>query len=251
MLHSPLFEEQLRSHLQSRPILRLLRSYLVVLSLMLIISWPNNPLSHYLQFSGRPATFQFVFLILFLFAFILSILPRSIQDQGAYSLIEWISYTPVGVCAAYIGRFAFSTCYVLFLIALPSPLIIIAATATGVPPRRVAAACVVLLVFCLNFRTFLLMLQLILMRRPIIRVLTAGLILLFLLFLSVRLAPIIHPVLVIQGILSGTDQISLLNYEREFTWTATVLIYGLSLGICIVISITAMKIFKSRLGKPE
>ena len=251
MLHNPLFEEQFRLHFQSRTVLRLLRTYVVLLAIMLIISWPGNPLSHYLKFDTKPGTFQFIFLMLFLFGFILTILPVSTQDQGIYSLTEWITYTPIGIAPAYLGRFLFSLFYVVFLLLLSLPLVVIGATVSGFPPVRVLSVCVVFIVFCMFFRTLILALLLLMDRRPLLRAFCFGLALLFFLFLCIRVAPALHPVLIIQGILSGSRQIELLNFRKPFSWTGGVLFYSVATGINIMGSIAFMSIVKRRSGRRQ
>ena len=58
-----------------------------------------------------------------------------------------------------------------------------------------------------------------------------------------------HLHLIIQGILSGTDQISLLDYQRDFLWTNGILVYSVGTGANVITSIIAMVILKKKVGE--
>ena len=232
-----LFEEQIRIHFEDRKILRMYRFYLIILSLSVLVTWPSNSISYYLQFNSRPFTLPFTFMLMFILAFILAMAPEYDRGRGRNSLADWILYTPIHTFAAYSGRFLFFVAHSLFLLILPAPLLFASATASGLKVPNLFAAISVVMVFCVFFKALVSALQLVLYKRVFLRAVIVIASFIFAVLLSIKIYPPANPFLAVQPLLSGTGPTLSLDQRLNFPWTTTLVVYGAATVVVALISV--------------
>lgn len=228
MLAGPLFQQQIRTHLLDRTKARLYRAYVVVLAVIVFLAWPSYSISYYLQFSSKPITLPLTILVMFVFSYILALVPDYSDEHPQSNLTDWIFYTPVRVLTAFGGSLLFSIVHVVFILGLPAPLLVAAAAASGVTAKTVLSACAVTFIFSLFSKQLILMLKLISEKRFIIRTLVFGCFLVFAVLLSVRFYPDANPLLAVQSALAGTDEVE---------WHRFVRLYGIGTGAVAIVSV--------------
>ncbi len=234
----------MRNFFAERSSLRLFRVYVSVMTAAVLVSWPSNPVSYYIQFSSKPITLPLSFMVMFFFTFFLSLMPEFSDHRGKHTITDWLHYTPVSVITVFSGYFLYSMVHVAFLLALVAPLLIAAAAASGLAADAVASSCLIVFVYSLFFKQLLHMLTLLFETRPFVRTLIFGAILVFSILLSVRLLPVANPVLAAQSVIANIERTGGLDELFVAAWQDTVILYAVGIAAVSLVSILRLGIVR-------
>jgi hypothetical protein len=223
---------------------RLYRVYVMVVSVGVLISWPSNPVSYYIQFSSKPITLPLSFMVTFIFTYFLSLIPEFSDKRGKNTITDWVYYTPVSIATVFLGYFLYSIAHVGFLLALVAPLLIIAAAASGVATTTMASACLIVFAYSLFSKQFLHMLTLIFEERPFLRVVIFGLGIIFSILLSLRLFPVANPIVAAQSALIGIEAAMSADGPGFVAWQKTVMVYAVGTAAVSVVSVLRLGLLR-------
>lgn len=238
----------MRSFFVERSSRRLYRVYVVVALAGVLISWPSNPVSYYIQFSSKPITFPLTYMVTFIFTYVLSLVPEFSDQRGTNTITEWVFYTPVPIATVFLGYFLYSIAHVGFLLALVAPLLIVAAAASGVATSTMAAACLVVFVYSLFSKQLLHMLTLIFEERPFLRVFIFGVGIFFTILLSLRLFPVANPIVAAQAVLVGVEAAMSAEGPGFVAWQETVMVYAAGSAAVSVVSVLRLALLRREAG---
>ena len=212
-MYSHVFADAMETHFKDDSMLRGYRIYLGVLAASILLWWPMNHFSFFLQFGGRPATFSFaVFVALAGMVYFAFRNPHS-QTKGATGAEGWMRYGGLGPFGFFTGSMLFMLFHTVFLAALSLPLILASLAVSGADLRTCADAGAIIVLFSLTMRICHRTLLAAFPGHGGLRFLIISVVLLFFLLFSVRWLPFLNPIISVQSTVAGAGSSSLISPE--------------------------------------
>jgi len=199
---NPLVEEAVTHRIFGGPAAALLAAHLLLLTAVILLSWPRPAPAETLLLGVTPRTYRSALLLAFLsLAFINAFLdtPR-LRGRGGYSHGQWLRLSPVGLASFFGGKLTAMLMQTVLLTAVTLPLLTAAAAVSGAGLTDVSMAGAAILLFTFTYRVMGFSLALAFENRPLVLAILDTAILLAVLFGSAAVAPASNPIVVLAGI---------------------------------------------------
>ena len=217
-MRNPIIEESSEVFLRRPQYVRLHIGVVGVIILFTILLWPSRGFMVFFRSETVPAVFQAVVIFQLLLAAGVSLyigLDRLAEAQ-IIKYSEWIERTALPIRVLAIGKLSSALLHSLLIVGLGVPMVVVSAGPAGIPPGAVASSEVVVLFTAIVCRMAGLLISHIGETRYFTRV-TGGWIFLALLFVAtVRIAPVLNPVVSVIAQHSETSALMVPGMEITF-----------------------------------
>jgi len=151
-MKNPLFEEQLRVGFISSYMVRLHLAGLGIITLIIFLFYPGKDISYFLARSVKPEMFNIALYSVIVFLIYLTIKTAifSIQDTKVISMKDWFVYTKLKESTYFWGRISYGLFYTFFIVIIFVPLLLLAASVSGLGPYNILALLLFVYLFLLN-----------------------------------------------------------------------------------------------------
>ncbi len=202
-MRNPLISESLHDAFVSTGAHKLYRIYMVTMTLLTLAWWPAEHIEYFLQFNTRPSTFLFAVYGVLFFSVYFAIKLSIASGTYSHDPESWFRHTRIRIVTFTSGKIIFALFHSLFLIAIALPILVASAGISGIGLRSMFLSIAVIVVFSFLTRMFGLTIATVAEHRVWPKILSVLLFFLFFLHFSIRLAPLLNPVLGIQSILGS------------------------------------------------
>jgi hypothetical protein len=250
-MFSVIFASAIESHFSDVTFRRSYTAYIVTLAVTILLWWPANHFSYFVQFNARPSTLFFAVLVLLGFAlyFAIRVPARTAQKHaGAYSAEQWMKYGNATPMMLFLGTSLFSLVRTTILIATGLPFVAASLAVSGTGVTATAVALAIVACFAITIDMVVRALYAALPERPLIRFLILALVLLFFFLLNVRSAPHLNPMVALQSIVSGSGSTTLIagEYGTIGFRNRAIGSFAISTIICTLLYAASLYLFRFR-----
>ncbi len=212
-MFSLVFAESIQTHFSGKATMRAYRVYLATIALVILLWWPVNHWSYFIQFGSRPATFALALFTSFGGMLYFALRNPRADSRVASDAERWIRHAGIAPLAFYAGTMLFSLFYLLFLAALSFPLVLTSLAVSGADLSTCLTAGLIAAMFAFTIRVCHQTTLVALPNRGGVRFLIVAAVLLFFFLFSVRGMPYANPVISLQSIIAGENASSLVSPE--------------------------------------
>ncbi|MBB6478500.1 hypothetical protein [Spirochaeta isovalerica] len=138
---NPLFEEQIKAGFINFLMFRLHLAGLAVITFLVFLFYPSQPVSYFLARSVKPEMFNIALYTILTFISYLTIKSAvsNIQNTKIISMDDWFLYTGITAGTFLAGRLSYGLFYSLFLNLLFMPILMVAGSVSAISPANLGA----------------------------------------------------------------------------------------------------------------
>ncbi|MBN2658748.1 MAG: hypothetical protein JXR86_16955 [Spirochaetales bacterium] len=152
---NPLFEEQMKAGFMNFFMFRLHLAGLAVLTFLVFLFYPSQPVSYFLARSVKPEMFNIALYTILAFISYLTIKSAisNIQNTTIISMDDWFLYTGISTGTYLKGRFSYGLFYSVFLTLLFLPILLVAGSVSALSPANLSV--IILFIFFITVDLYL------------------------------------------------------------------------------------------------
>ncbi len=198
-MNNPVMEEQFRAGFINFVMIRLHLSGLAIITLLVFLLYPSQPISYFLARSVKPEMFNIALYTSLTFLSYLTIKAAilSIQNTKIISIRDWFLYTKISVISYLWGRISYGLFYTTFILLLLMPVLLVSGSVSAIGPLNILAVLLFMYLLMLNIYLIGLLFFTLFKKQHWMMTLIIWIIVILLFFLSPNLFPDEHPALLL------------------------------------------------------